>query len=619
MAIYNRQMKNRGQMNETRAEKLSQASGGIGPYIAVVESNSDYTKHGQLAVTILGNQDDSRDVVSTRINCRVMLPYYSVKDFKNAGKDPQNFEHTQQSSGMIFPAPQIGTKGLVLLVNKNIEEAIWLGALIEPEMNHSIPDYAAKTDIAVDDDTYNALSPAEDGLPVGNFNKAAFIGQTTEDKIKHPVHPFANRLKEQGLLADSTRGLTSSSHRRDSVNQIFGINTPGRYEGITKLVGAEKAKLKVTQSGGHVFVMDDGDGDGNNNLVRLRTKAGHQILLHDTEDLIYIANSKGTAWIELTSDGKMDVFCEDSISMRTRGDFNFFADRDFNLEAKRNINIKSNNSIQVESNHLREIVNGSHRMMVKGNSDIKTLNSRLDTNDYQVNTNNLSIANRIDTKIQSGNFDLATTLGIRQTAGTSVNIKANSSTAITETFVATDVYSKGYTTTFINEDDELKFYQALKRTQDPDTLEAIDPNNTEYWTEFAGPEHKAGASNGQINISTTQNDISIDTSGANINVETDKIVYVDGTEAVHLNLPGPGAKPNISAYNSAPQPSRLIDHMGVIQLWEKEITAKWEGYNYYRSDTFETILKRVPTHEPWDQHENQNPNSSKKSVTDREA
>ena len=27
MAIYNRQMKNRGQMNETRAEKLSQASG----------------------------------------------------------------------------------------------------------------------------------------------------------------------------------------------------------------------------------------------------------------------------------------------------------------------------------------------------------------------------------------------------------------------------------------------------------------------------------------------------------------------------------------------------------------------------------------------------------------
>jgi hypothetical protein len=314
----------------------------------------------------------------------------------------------------------------------------------------------------------------------------------------------------------------------------------------------------------------------------------------------------------------MDVFCDDSISMRTRGDFNLYADRDFNVEAKRNINMKAFNYVKQESNHHRQIVNGSQRIMVKGNSDIKTLNSRLDTNDYQVNTNNLSIANRIDTKIQSGNFDLATTLGIRQTAGTSVNIKANSSTAITETFIATDVYSKGYTTTFINEDDELKFYQALKRTQDPDTLEAIDPNNTEYWTEFAGPEHKAGASNGQINISTTQNDISIDTSGANINVETDKIVYVDGTEAVHLNLPGPGAKPNISAYNSAPQPSRFIDHMGVIQMWEKEVTAKWEGYNYYRSASFESILKRVPTHEPYDQHENLNPQAVKKLSTDRE-
>jgi len=619
MAIFNKTLKAGGQINDAKAEKIADLSSGPGPYMAVVESNADYTKHGSLSVSILGNQDSLRSVTSGRISCRVMLPFYSVKDYANAGKDPQKFEDTQQSYGMVFPAPQVGTKGLVIFINKNIEQAVWIGALAEPEMNHQIPDYAAKTDISTDDDTYNELSPGPDGLPVSNYNKAAFIGQTGDNKIKHPVHPIAYTLKEQGLLADKIRGLTSSSHRRDAVNHVFGINTPGRYVGKERLVGAEQAKVKVTQPGGHVFVMDDGDSLGDNNLIRLRTKGGHQILLHDTDDLIYIGNSKGTAWIELTSDGKMDVFCDDSISMRTRGDFNLYADRDFNVEAKRNINMKAFNYVKQESNHHRQIVNGSQRIMVKGNSDIKTLNSRLDTNDYQVNTNNLSIANRIDTKIQSGNFDLATTLGIRQTAGTSVNIKANSSTAITETFVATDVYSKGYTTTFINEDDELKFYQALKRTQDPDTLEAIDPNNTEYWTEFAGPEHKAGASNGQINISTTQNDISIDTSGANINVETDKIVYVDGTEAVHLNLPGPGAKPNISAYNSAPQPSRLIDHMGVIQLWEKEITAKWEGYNYYRSDTFETILKRVPTHEPWDQHENQNPNSSKKSVTDREA
>ncbi len=618
MAIFNKTLKAGGQINDAKSEKIAELSSGPGPYMAKVMSNADYTKHGSLSVILLGNEDGLTDVLSSRISCRVMLPFYSVKDYENAGGDPQKYEDTQQSYGMVFPSPQVGTKGLVIFINKNIEQAVWIGSLAEPEMNHQIPDYAAKTDIATDDDTYNNLSPGPDGLPVGNYNKKAFVGQTGDDKIKHPVADIAYRLKEQGLLADNIRGLTTSSVRRDAVGHMFGINTPGRYSGKEKIVGAENAKLKVTQTGGHVFVMDDGDSVGENNLVRLRTKAGHQILLHDTDDLIYIANSKGTAWIELSSEGKMDVFCDDSISMRTRGDFNLFADRDFNVEAKRNINLKAANYFQEESNHHRQIVNGSQRIMVKGNSDVKTLNSRLDTNDYQVNTNNLSIANRIDTKIQSGNFDLATTLGIRQTAGTSVNIKANSSAAITETFVESDVYSKGYTTTWINDDNELKFYQALKRTQDPDSLEAKIPSDTDYWAEFAGPTNKTGAGNGQINISTTDNDISIDTSGANVNIETDKVVYVDGTEAVHLNLPGPGPKPTISANGSAPAASRFIDHLGVVQLWEKEVTAKWEGYNYYRSSTFESILKRVPTHEPYDQHENLNIVAVSKQATDRE-
>jgi hypothetical protein len=71
--------------------------------------------------------------------------------------------------------------------------------------------------------------------------------------------------------------------------------------------------------------------------------------LHNSEDLIYIGNSKGTAWIELTSDGKIDVFANDSINFRTKGDFNFYADRDINFEAKRNVNIKAATEMQLET------------------------------------------------------------------------------------------------------------------------------------------------------------------------------------------------------------------------------------------------------------------------------
>ena len=59
-----------------------------------------------------------------------------------------------------------------------------------------------------------------------------------------------------------------------------------------------------------------------NELTRIRTRTGHQLLFHNSEDLIYIGNANGTSWVELSSDGKVDVFAEDSISFHTKNDFN---------------------------------------------------------------------------------------------------------------------------------------------------------------------------------------------------------------------------------------------------------------------------------------------------------
>ena len=74
-------------------------------------------------------------------------------------------------------------------------------------------------------------------------------------------------------------------------------------------------------------------GVPHNELFRIRTRTGHQILLHNSEDLVYIANANGTAWIEMTANGKIDFFAEDSVSVHSKGDFNFKTDRDFNFQA----------------------------------------------------------------------------------------------------------------------------------------------------------------------------------------------------------------------------------------------------------------------------------------------
>ena len=80
-----------------------------------------------------------------------------------------------------------------------------------------------------------------------------------------------------------------------------------------------------------------------NELFRIRTRTGHQILMHNTEDLIYIGNAKGSTWIEMTSNGKIDIYAQDSVSVHTSNDLNITADRDIIMSAGRNICLKAGN------------------------------------------------------------------------------------------------------------------------------------------------------------------------------------------------------------------------------------------------------------------------------------
>jgi hypothetical protein len=284
-------------------------------------------------------------------------------------------------------------------------------------MNFMVPGIAASSFV---------VDGIEERVPVAEYNKKAIpVGNSDSSKNRKPQHPLANILKEQGLIKDDTRGITTSSSRREVPSSVFGISTPGpldkRQNSPKASIGKAEHKVPgapISRLGGTTFVMDDGDDkfirktrpsegppeyasveqddiDGDrtllhNELVRIRTRTGHQLLFHNSEDLIYIGNARGTSWIELSSDGKIDIYAEDSISIHTKQDFNFYADRDINLEAGRNINIKANNEMHTEvvSNYSLIIgadgkiatvgnynINtaGNNRFTAAGNTDIKSV------------------------------------------------------------------------------------------------------------------------------------------------------------------------------------------------------------------------------------------------------
>lgn len=341
-----------------------------GPFLAKIVSHLDPTYMGTLEVQILheaGNDDDREGQLRT---VKYLNPFYGSTNIEYVSEDSDIYDNTQKSYGMWMIPPDVGTIVVVIFIGGDTRKGYWIGCVQNEDMNFSLPGYAATQ--YVSDESRNTDLEKE-RVPTSDYNKVIHpdTESDTTKKVK-PETPLAKKIEDQGLLKDDIRGITTSSARREVPSMVFGISTPGPVDkqGKTGKVGKHEHKINnafVSRLGGSSFVMDDGDDkflrktkptdgppeyasleqgeDGikdilHNELIRLRTRTGHQILLHNSEDLIYIGNSRGTAWIELTGDGKIEIYAEDSISFRTKQDFNFYADRDINLEAGRNFNTK---------------------------------------------------------------------------------------------------------------------------------------------------------------------------------------------------------------------------------------------------------------------------------------
>jgi hypothetical protein len=304
--------------------------------------------------------------------------------------------------------PDVGATVLVVFANHDIKYGYWIGVVPDEYMNFSVPGLAATRYVVQDSKTTDGKYVR---VPVAEYNKEISSSEQDATKIYKPEHKFAQALEIQGLLQDDVRGITTSSARREAPSMVFGISTPGITDKKGKRAQTgpknKKRNMPVSRLGGSTFVMDDGDeqflrkkpaGEGppeyasveqketdgittipHNELIRLRTRTGHQILLHNSEDLIYIGNSKGTTWIELTSNGKIDIFAEDSISIHTKNDLNILADRDINLEAVRNINLKAGGKFHAEANAVESVATTSTKITSGTTSHINSKTTHLET------------------------------------------------------------------------------------------------------------------------------------------------------------------------------------------------------------------------------------------------
>ena len=324
----------------------------------VVKANVHPTSMGVIKIWNATFSTDENDKTQWR-TVRYCTPFYSRVD--NAGVDDTYFG-TKVTAGIVTPPPDIGTKVLAFFPEGRNSEGYYFACVPDTYMMQTLPETTISAGVAAGE--FN-------DSPAGSHHSGKITNWRTQTR---PEDFFTqDTLVKQGLSDDRVRGLNNSGYMRESPAEIIGIATKGRRittQGqdftqtyATQIRNPNTADKKILEGllgptarrKGHSIALDDGDIEGNSNQIRLRTSTGHQLLLNDTEGVIYVGNSDGSCWIELSSEGTMDVFAQDSINFRS-ANINFHADENIKMHAKGFTQIVADRQLHLQGTQETTIV-----------------------------------------------------------------------------------------------------------------------------------------------------------------------------------------------------------------------------------------------------------------------
>jgi len=332
-----------------------------GPFIGKVKNNLDPTRSGRMDVWIadLGAGDEANPENWRTVS--YASPFFGSTYQPDTTKT-NSYSKVRHTYGFWAVPPDIGVFVLCTFVAGDPERGFWFACVPNTLGNHMVPGIAGSSnkDTSTLEDS-SLLASIDKTTIVAEFNENSEPDWTNFPNIKKPVHEHQLKvLRAQGLEKDFIRGIISSSSQREMPSAVFGISTPGRPindptpdpDFQKKLVSGDLNPVDyavAARRGGHQFVMDDGDLNDKDRLIRLRTAGGHQLLMNDSEKVIYIGNSNGSVWVELTGEGHLNIYSADSINVRAGVDLNFHADNNINFHAGQNINVSAGKTFVAQS------------------------------------------------------------------------------------------------------------------------------------------------------------------------------------------------------------------------------------------------------------------------------
>jgi hypothetical protein len=291
---------------------------GYTPFImeGLVVDVDDKDQMGRVRVWIPGLDGENIDVEQ--------LPWadYASPSFGSTIEYPAgngSADNQTQAAYGFWAVPKINSVVLVFCLNGEPSRRVYFASTIPLHTNRSLPAGRNKNNGGTKG-PYGDLSDGNELVklePAYSNLRAQFDGKVDEPEAQ-TRGMYERQVAQPGASKDGTDGYLQTPVKGESYfdPQTSCWVTPGR----------------------HAIIFQD---HPSNSRTRIKTAEGHQVILDDANERIYVSTARGKTWLELDLDGHVHIFGAASISLRAGEDINMYADRNINLEAGKAVNVKA--------------------------------------------------------------------------------------------------------------------------------------------------------------------------------------------------------------------------------------------------------------------------------------
>jgi uncharacterized protein (DUF2345 family) len=256
------------------------------------------------------------------------------------------------SYGM-WAIPKVGAQAVVMCLDGRTDHRIWIGCLYGQFLPHTMPHGRY---------TYNE-NASSDQTPAGPLDsyerKIQPLSSNLDEAFPSPGdvnYEYQTRAADFQATGVNERQLPRTFSRLPD-DQDIPTNTPGSNleqsrqgyrlsrldpeldvdQNVTE-ANYDNMVTSVVSPGFHAISMDDRP---ENERIRIRTTSGHQVIMDDTNERVYISTAKGNNWIEIDQEGNIDIYTSGKLSVNAEKDINFSTQGSFRVNAGRGIHLKS--------------------------------------------------------------------------------------------------------------------------------------------------------------------------------------------------------------------------------------------------------------------------------------